>query len=223
LGRAAAILREISTQVLGRKILSPVAKESMGSDPRVRRPAAYRETPAMIPVSGEQSDTQFVQLFARYQTQLFRYVASLVPHLQDAEDVLGQATIVLWENFDAFSPGTSFLAWARRIAYLRVLEFYRQSARRPLLSEGLIEQLAREMEDRDEVSMRRLAALPICLEKLPAADRDLIQRRYRENVKGIELARQLGRPVNSVYKSLGRIRRALLRCIERRLGAEASA
>jgi len=177
----------------------------------------------MIPVSDEKKDGQFVQIFARYQTQLFRYVASLVPHLQDAEDVLGQVTIVLWENFDAFSPGTSFLAWARRIAYLRALEFYRQSAKRPLLSEGLIEQLAREIEDRDEVSIRRLAALPICLEKLPAADRDLIQRRYRENVKGIELARQLGRPVNSVYKSLGRIRRALLTCIERQLAAEATA
>jgi len=170
-----------------------------------------------------ENNRQFLQFYARHQTQLFRYVASLVPHLQDAEDVFGQVTVVLWENFGAFTPGTSFLAWARRIAYLRVLEFYRQSAKRPLLPEGLIEQLAQEAERRDEISQQRLSALPNCMGKLSTTDRDLIHRRYMENVSGIDLAEQLGRPVNSVYKSLGRIRRALLACIERQLAAEASA
>jgi RNA polymerase sigma-70 factor (ECF subfamily) len=37
------------------------------------------------------------------------------------------------------------------------------------------------------------------------------------------VARQLGRPANSVYQSLSRIRRTLLDCIKRRLAAEAQA
>ncbi len=174
-------------------------------------------------LTSNENGAQFVQLYARHQTQLFRYVASLVPHLQDAEDVLGRVTVVLWENFGEFRPGTGFLAWARRIAYLRVLEFYRQSAKRPLLPEGLLEQLAQEIEYRDDVAQQRLSALPNCMEKLSTTDRELIHRRYMENVNGIDLAEQLGRPVNSVYKSLGRIRRALLTCIERQLATEASA
>ena len=60
----------------------------------------------------------FVGLYAQHQGQLFRYVAAIVPHLQDAEDVLGEVTVALWQNFPSFEPGTSFLAWARRIAYL---------------------------------------------------------------------------------------------------------
>lgn len=166
---------------------------------------------------------EFIQLYARHQAHLFRYVASLVPHLQDAEDILGQVTVVLWENFAEFQPGTNFLAWARRIAYLRVLEFYRQSWKIPLLPEQLIEQLAHEVERRDELSARRLSALPECLAKLSATDRELIRRRYLENAKAIDLAEQLGRPANSVYKSLGRIRRRLLTCIERQMAAEGSA
>lgn len=60
---------------------------------------------------GDMPDSRFIQLYAQHQTQLFRYVASLVPQLQDAEDVLGRVTVVLWENFDAYQPGTNFLAW----------------------------------------------------------------------------------------------------------------
>ena len=37
------------------------------------------------------------------------------------------------------------------------------------------------------------------------------------------MARKLGRPANSVYQSLSRIRRTLLECIKRRLAAEAQA
>ncbi len=165
-------------------------------------------------------DTQFIRLYAQHQTQLFRYVASLVPRLEDAEDVLGQVTVVLLENFDTYQPGTNFLAWARRIAHLRVLEYYRKSKRQRLLSERVLKKLAQEAECRDTVSEERLGALHKCIEKVSPKDRDLIDQRYREGAKTVDLARQLGRSANSLYLSLGRIRRSLLRCIEHRLSAE---
>jgi RNA polymerase sigma-70 factor (ECF subfamily) len=168
---------------------------------------------------GNVTDTQFIRLYAQHQTQLFRYVSSLVPRLQDAEDVLGQVTVVLLENFDTYQPGTNFLAWSRRIAHLRVLEYYRKSKRQRLLSERVLEKLAREAECRDTVSEERLLCLHKCIEKLSPKDRDLIDRRYTEGIKAVDLAHQLGRSANSLYLSLGRIRRSLLRCIEQRLSA----
>jgi RNA polymerase sigma-70 factor (ECF subfamily) len=57
-----------------------------------------------------------------------------------------------------------------------------------------------------------------CFEELRPNDRDLITARYTQGVNMSELADQIGRPTNSVYKSLGRIRQTLLACIERRLG-----
>jgi RNA polymerase sigma-70 factor (ECF subfamily) len=61
-----------------------------------------------------------------------------------------------------------------------------------------------------------------CLQKLKARDRELIQQRYAPGESGKHLAGALGRPANSVYQSLGRIRRTLWECIQRRLSAESA-
>jgi len=162
----------------------------------------------------------FVHLYAQYQGQLFRYVGALVPHLQDAEDVLGTVAVTLWENFGQFEPGTSFLAWARRIAYLRVLEYYRERDRRLELPQRLLEKLNSELAPRDAAADLRLAYLSTCKEELPPHDRQLVDQRYSENVRVQDLAQQLGQSENAVSKALGRIRRLLLACMERKMTAE---
>jgi RNA polymerase sigma-70 factor, ECF subfamily len=163
------------------------------------------------------NEGDFVGLYAQHQGQLFRYVASIVPHLQDAEDVLGEVAVALWREFGTFRPGTSFLAWARRIAYLRVLEYYRARNRRLVLPQRLLERLSAEAESREPTADRRLTYLDQCKEELAMADRELLDQRYAESVKVQELAVRWGRTENAISKSLGRIRRGLLDCIERKM------
>ena len=67
----------------------------------------------------------------------------------------------------------------------------------------------------------RRDALRQCLGKLPANDRQLVQQCYGEAESSFKtIAEKLGRPVNTVYKALNRIRRSLHQCIDRRLSAE---
>jgi RNA polymerase sigma-70 factor, ECF subfamily len=166
---------------------------------------------------GSSSPAEFVRLFSRDQGRLFRYVVALVPNLQDAEDVLSETTVTLWREFGHFEQGTNFFAWARRIAHFRAQEFYRARSRR--LPDEVLEALAAETEKREMEVDPRLLYLAECRERLPASDHDLLQRRYVENVPVQDMARQLGRPVNSVSKSLGRIRRMLLECVSRKIAA----
>ena len=173
--------------------------------------------PENEPNVASSSPAEFVQLFSRDQGRLFRYVAALVPNLQDAEDVLSETTVTLWREFGNFEPGTNFLAWARRIAHFRVLEHYRGRSRR--LPDELLKTLIVELERREPEANRRLTFLGECRQKLTPADQLLLERRYVDNVQVQELASQLGRPVNSISKSLGRIRRALLECIQRKMSA----
>jgi DNA-directed RNA polymerase specialized sigma24 family protein len=44
--------------------------------------------------------------------------------------------------------------------------------------------------------------------------------RYESNLTGPEIAERLGRPVNTVYKALQRIRNSLLDCVDRTLRAQ---
>ena len=84
-----------------------------------------------------------------------------------------------------------------------------------------LEQLAAEGSCPAHVDDAPRAALAECLGKLRPGDRDLIERRYTPGVTAKQIAADLGRPANSVSKSLGRIRRMLLECIERTLRAAA--
>jgi RNA polymerase sigma-70 factor (ECF subfamily) len=67
----------------------------------------------------------------------------------------------------------------------------------------------------------RRDALRTCLEKLPHTDRQLVRHCYGDSrVTFKRAAHILGRPVNTVYKALNRIRKVLYECIERTLAVE---
>jgi RNA polymerase sigma-70 factor, ECF subfamily len=161
---------------------------------------------------------EFMGLFAAHHRPLFRYILALLPRLHAAEDVLQETNLVLWRRFPEFRAGTDFYAWAARVAFLQVLK-YRKGSRREsfALNEDVLETLAaRSIESTDYLDSAR-EALQKCLAKLRVEDRDLILRRYMSGDSGKQVADALGRPQNSVYKSLGRIRQGLLECIQRSL------
>jgi RNA polymerase sigma-70 factor (ECF subfamily) len=90
-----------------------------------------------------------------------------------------------------------------------------------MFSSDLLEVISQESEEQeDDLDLRR-AALQECLRKLRAGDRELIQQRYQPGNTGDGVARQLNRPINSIYQSIGRIRKTLFECINRRLAAGA--
>ena len=121
----------------------------------------------------------------------------------------------LWQKFGEFEPGSNFFAWACRIAYFEVLEFRRRRRRQRLtFNEGLSTTLSRDLSEREGVLQFRRTALPDCMERLPAADRELIQQRYARGETILAIAQRTGRPAHTLYKALGRIRRTLMKCID---------
>src|SRR5947207_7903177 len=67
---------------------------------------------------GDQTAAQqrFLSLFLRSEREIFRYVAALVPNVADAEDIVQQTALALWEKFDAYDPSQPFTPWACRFA-----------------------------------------------------------------------------------------------------------
>ena len=85
------------------------------------------------------------------------------------------------------------------------------------MEDGLLELVAEEAEILSDQSELRRQALALCVEQLRPKDKELIQMRYAAGANGDRVAAELGRPANSVYQSLGRIRRVLLECIQHRM------
>lgn len=60
---------------------------------------------------------EFLRLYSRHHYRIPAYIYTLVPHRADAEDLLQETSIILWEKFEQFDPGSDFLAWACQVAF----------------------------------------------------------------------------------------------------------
>jgi len=126
-------------------------------------------------------------------------------------------------RFSTFEPGTNFFAWACRIAYHKVLDFRKRESRHPILFQSeFIELIANEHIAQSEGLQNRLKALEGCIAKLSSKDRELLERSYRSGSTTKALAQSLLCPVDTLYKSLRRIRTALHACVQRKLALEES-
>lgn len=159
--------------------------------------------------------SEFVQLLTASQSDLYIYIRAFVFKSVDASDILGETNLTVWENRDKFQLGSNFQAWARCIAHHKVLEWHAKRRRdRVVLSEEMIDELA---ERQEEAPGQHLTDLRHCLGKLPPDERELIMRRYNPGVSAEQIAAEVQRPTEWVYKAVGRIRRMLSLCVARQM------
>jgi RNA polymerase sigma-70 factor (ECF subfamily) len=162
-----------------------------------------------------------VRLLAKHQEDLFCYVFALLAHEEDVKDVLQETYIALCRKFEEYEPSKPFLAWAYGFAYLEVLKLRERNQRSMrYLSREVVEHLARERAQHEDILQARLLALDHCLEQLSQADRELIGQRYHSKTKIDELVRQLGGSRRTLFRQLDRIRRWLFECINRQMAVE---
>ena len=158
---------------------------------------------------------RFLSLFLRSEREVFRYVAALVPNVADAEDIVQQTALSLWEKFDSYDPNQPFTPWACRFALNKTRQWLERRQRwQALLEGGLAEELAQRREELKPELAARMKHLEGCLNKLPEEQRSLVEGYYYRR-DGIEkLAESSGRTLAATYKTLQRVRQALQVCIE---------
>jgi RNA polymerase sigma-70 factor, ECF subfamily len=158
---------------------------------------------------------RFLSLFLRSEREVFRYVAALVPNVADAEDIVQQTAVALWEKFDAYDPSQPFTPWACRFALNKARQWIERHQRwRSLLENGLAEELACRREELRPELESKLGRLEGCLGRLPDEQRSLVEGYYYRRTAIAELAEASGRTEAATYKALQRIRQALQACIE---------
>lgn len=179
--------------------------------------------PTMPPhARGQKQSEMFVRLFAEHNRRIYTYITALLPNRTHAEEVFQNTSVVLWREFEHFRRDGDFVAWGCGIAFNQVRNFRRSQQRdRLVFSDDLLAALADRQLERGEVIDRRRAALAQCMTKLRPVDRELLRHCYQSGGSFKQAAEQIGRPANTVYKSLQRLRAALLECIQRTLKAEA--
>ena len=164
---------------------------------------------------------QFLRCYVENEVALRGFVRSLVPTLEDAQEVMQETAAVLWKKFGELESTRDFRPWAFGVARYQALAFRRDRARdRHVFGDELIETLALEAEEAGAEISREERALQDCLTKLPGKQRNLVESAYAPGVRMDELASEMGRSPMSLYKALHRIRMGLAECVEKWLMRE---
>ena len=167
---------------------------------------------------------QFVRLLVAHEQDLYAYTFSLLPNYSDATDVMQEAAVGMWQHFDQYDSGRPFFPWASRFAYFAVLTFRNKVKHsRRFLSDQALEVLAEDYRQNQADLSPRLEALAVCLEKVPAPVRRLLEMRYEKGQTVQDIARRTGRSVHTLYKAFEKARHWLLDCINQTLADEGAA
>lgn len=160
---------------------------------------------------------RFTRLFLQHEPEILRAVLVFVPQRTDARDIVQETAVALWKHFEQYDPARPFANWAIGYARMQVRRFLRGGARRASLSEQAMELIESAQEARAALREKRDAALRECLHELPANSRDVITGYYFEERTVESLADAHGRTVEALYKTLQRLRAALLECINSKM------
>jgi RNA polymerase sigma-70 factor (ECF subfamily) len=166
------------------------------------------------------------RLFLKHQRMLKAYLLSLVHDLSDAEDLLQEVGVRVLANTSSHVPEERFGAWSRGIAHNLALHHWRRARKswRAATFDLFAEAVDRAYEEAEEEErahrawQERSTALRECLQSLGTEARALLEQRYVHNLSSTQIGEQSKRSPNAIRIALLRIRKALLRCMDRRGG-----
>ena len=175
---------------------------------------------ASSPVDADRGG-EFSRLLMANRHRIYGFIFALVHNHDATDDILQEATTVLWRKFDRFEPGTDFGAWAMSVARLSIFEWRRKQKKLPLpLDDRELMQLADEAVVVSCEAGARRDALRRCVEHLPDRQRELLRRRYQNGERVAAIAQSSKKSTRAIYKTLNQVHNSLLSCIQKRLAAE---
>ena len=162
----------------------------------------------------------FAQLVMLHQHSIRACLAVRLSDPHEAEDLAQEAFIVAHGKLAGFDATRPFRAWMRGIALNLLRNYWRKFRAQPrghaAELEALADQAIEEMQaSGDEGELLR--ATELCLEKLEAPSRELVQLRYAEGTPLAELCVRLRKKHSALTMWLHRVRETLRTCVERRL------
>lgn len=161
-----------------------------------------------------QDHERFVSHFVRHERSIYSFLMTIVPNDVDVEEIVQDASLVMWQKFSQFEEGTNFRNWAFQIAKFTAMNHIRKIKRdRLVFTSKLVELLSKEWESNSSELESRRSTFRYCITKLPEKDQKVVAACYAENQSVKQYADSQNRTSNAVYKQLNRIRQTLLQCV----------
>jgi len=132
-------------------------------------------------------------LYDRYNRKVFLFSRKYLREKQDAEDVLNEVFLKIWENRHSLKTETSFQSYLFTIAYNNIRKRYLKKSKeeeniRKFASEYVLETSGDEEQLDYNLFIRKLDKLAA---QLPDRRKEIFLLRYRQDLKNKEIAQRL--------------------------------
>lgn len=150
-----------------------------------------------------QREPAFTLLISTYKERLYWHIRKIVLNHEDADDVLQNSLIKVWNGLESFRAESSLFTWLYRIATNESITFLNQRNRRMLpglndANEFLVENLESDPYfDGDEWQMLLQKAIAV----LPDKQRLVFNMKYFDEIKYEDMSEILGTSVGALKAS----------------------
>lgn len=153
---------------------------------------------------------------------IYRMAVSFTRNRGEAEDLTQEVYLKIWQNLPQYQPGSSFRAWAFRVARNLFVDHYRRT-RKQREATWLDEEFLASLPGGDDPFTRaarkqRLEIAHKALQQLPEELAQLLLLRDFADWSYEELAREFNLPLGTVKSRLNRARRELAMAIHQLVG-----
>jgi RNA polymerase sigma factor (sigma-70 family) len=151
------------------------------------------------------------EVYRRTSAKLYGVALRIFPDSDEAQDVLQDAFINIWQRAGTFDPArASPITWLVALTRNRAIDRLRAKGKRVMAPIELAEEIADDRPDAETclISDESNARILICIETLAADDATLIRTAFFEGATYADLADRARTPLGTIKS---RIRRALIK------------
>lgn len=133
-------------------------------------------------------------LFEKYGIRLYQFSLKYLRDKEDAEDLLNEVFLKIWENRQSLKTNTSFQSYLFTIAYNNIRQrFLKKSREEKYIQIFAEENLVDFSKGEDEVDyIQVVQKINQVIDSLPVRRKEIFNLSYKEELKNHEIADRLG-------------------------------
>lgn len=143
----------------------------------------------------QKSDTNaFKLLFEKYSNRLYQFSVKYLRDKEDAEDLLDEVFLTIWEKRHSIKSDSSFQAYLFTIAFNNIRKRFIQKSREEKYIQVFAERyiLGPSLNEDQLDYMQLVQQLNEIVEMLPPKRKEIFILSYKEELKNAEIAEKLG-------------------------------
>ena len=154
----------------------------------------------------------FKLLFEKYSVRLYQFSLKYLREKEDAEDLLNEVFLKIWENRQSIKTNTSFQSYLFTIAYNNIRQnFLKKSREEKYIRIFAEENLVNPSTGEDQVDyIQTVQKINKVIDSLPARRKEIFNQSYKEELRNHEIADKLGLSEQFVKNQLSIARKYII-------------